>query len=104
MTRLATILLLLASTALAHEEGEHAEWYRSLTQPGTGASCCHNRDCRITDDWREVGPGFEVRIAGRWIAVPADKVLSERPNPTGHAVVCAIGESVLCFLPIAEGA
>ena len=93
---------LLVAILMAH--GEHAEFYRSLTQPGTGASCCSEHDCRPFDDWREVGPGYAVRIEGQWHPVPPDRVLADRPNPTGHAVLCSIGSNILCFLPIGTGA
>lgn len=102
--RLVGALILLALPALAHTHGEHAEFYRSLLQPGSSVSCCDNKDCRTTDDWRETANGYDVRLAGEWVSVPPNKVLSDRPNPTGHAVICHNGRTIYCFLPIGSGA
>ena len=75
-----------------------APWFRSLTQPGTGMSCCSIADCRETD-FRIIGDHYEALIQGQWREIPADKVLARADNPTGRAVVCwspALG--IMCFV------
>jgi hypothetical protein len=63
-------------------------WFRSLTNPATGASCCAESDGHILRDraWRQTASGYQVRIADHWWDVPADSVLEHVPNPTGGAV------------------
>lgn len=95
-------LLLLAGGALAHDQGEHAEWYRSLTVPGTGSSCCNEKDCMPTD-YRIRDGLYEVPVGFMWVVVPKSRVLKNVPNPVGRAVVCRHGETIFCFVPIAEG-
>jgi hypothetical protein len=95
-------LALLAGSALAHDHGEHAEWYRSLKVPGSGASCCNDKDCMPTD-YRVRDGLYEVPVGFMWVVVPRARVLKNVPNPTGRAVVCRHGETIFCFVPIAEG-
>jgi hypothetical protein len=88
---------------------EFADWFRSLTQPGTGASCCDLSDCRgvrsrIGPEGYEVfisSPGFPVEV-DHWVKVPTDKILRGKDNPLGQAVVCwTPHKGVICFV---EGA
>jgi hypothetical protein len=75
-----------------------APWFQSLRQPGTHMSCCSIADCRETD-YRIVGDHYEAMVHGEWLAIPPDKVLNRRDNPTGRAVVCwspALG--IMCFV------
>jgi len=79
-----------------------APWFQSLRQPGTGVSCCSIADCRLTE-YRSNAEGYEALIAGRWLAVPAERVLQNVDNPTGRAVVCYLpGRGILCFVWPAE--
>jgi hypothetical protein len=82
----------------ADPNSDMARWFQSLRQPGTGSSCCSLSDCRLTD-YRAGASGYEAMVAGRWIAVPQDKILRGITNPTGRAVVCARPEgTILCFV------
>ncbi len=73
-------------------------WFRSLMQPGTGASCCAEADCRQTD-FRINGDHYEAWIDGRWEPVPPQAVLKRTDNPTGRAVVCSIPTlGIICFV------
>lgn len=82
----------------ADPNSEMGRWFQSLRQPGTGSSCCSLSDCRFTD-YRAGADGYEALVAGRWIAVPPDKILHGITNPTGRAVVCARPEgTILCFV------
>jgi hypothetical protein len=79
-----------------------APWFRSLLQPGTRISCCALADCRETD-YRMTADHYEVRIRGKWIVVPADKILQRVDNPTGRAVVCWTPETgIMCFVRATE--
>src|SRR5262245_19281595 len=95
-------LAFLAGGALAHDHGEHAEWYKSLTVPGTGSSCCNNRDC-IPTDYRYKDGLYEVPVGFMWVTVPRSRVLKDVGNPVGRAVVCRHGETIFCFVPLYEG-
>ena len=63
-------------------------WFEGLRQPGgRQLPCCSIADCRLAAS-RVTPSGYEVMIDAAWIAVPADRVLQQVSNPTGHAVVC----------------
>lgn len=106
----AAVLTALALLTLAHAhspEGSDpamAGWFRSLTRPDTGTSCCTEQDCDIIDMsnvsirdgiyWvRDPRPGPDEE----WLRVSPTRVL-DRENPTGKYVVCITGHTVLCFL------
>lgn len=63
-------------------------WFRSLTNPSNGLYCCDWTDGHILadGDWRDYGPGYQVRIDGEWVTVPRESVLLGTSNPTGSAV------------------
>ena len=77
-----------------------ADWFRSLKQPGTDASCCDLSDChRVRDqDVRTTGGHWEFKLTkesfrdtitdNQWHKVPEDKWLRNKDNPTGHLVIC----------------
>ncbi len=105
------IALTLAPTASAEPpsvtDPRLAPWFKSLMQPRSDAPCCAIADCRLTD--ARLQPwGYEARIDGRWISIPADTVLDHVENPTGRAVVCyhishdetlrPLGISIHCFV------
>lgn len=77
-------------------------WFQSLHQPGTGVSCCSIADCRLTE-YRSDADGYEALIAGKWLTVPAERILQKIENPTGRAVVCYLpGRGILCFVRPSE--
>lgn len=86
-----------------------APWFKSLKQPGTGAECCSIADCRSAEVRRD-GQGYEVKVDRKWhlsstfwLRVPAERILDERSNPTGGAVLCYTPEAgILCFIPPPE--
>ncbi|MEW6767961.1 MAG: hypothetical protein AB1342_08015 [Pseudomonadota bacterium] len=86
-----------------------APWFKSLRQPETGAECCSISDCRPAEV-RHDNQGYEVRIdqswnisAVFWLRVPAERILENRDNPTGKAVLCFTPEAgILCFVPPPE--
>lgn len=111
------LLSLLGATAYAAPpEGADptlGPWYRSLNAPDTGIPCCSTVDCRptttrLTTDGYEAWvderwPNYPADTQGKWIAVPADKMLKQTENPTGRGVLCwnqYLG--VLCFVRPAE--
>ena len=63
------------------------KWYETLTEPGTGISCCSDLDCRPTVA-RVVGGTIEVMVDGEWMTVPPDKILNT-PSPDLRSHVCA---------------
>ena len=86
-----------------------APWFKSLKQPGTGAECCSISDCRAAEVRRD-SQGYEVKVDPKWhvsstfwLRVPAERILDERNNPTGGAVLCYTPEAgILCFVPPPE--
>ncbi|HEX7789623.1 MAG TPA: hypothetical protein VF467_03745 [Afipia sp.] len=86
-----------------------APWFKGLKQPGTGAECCSISDCRPVEVRRD-SQGYEVKIDHKWrgssifwLRVPAERILDERNNPTGGAVLCYTPEAgILCFVPPPE--
>jgi hypothetical protein len=72
-------------------------WYRSLTQPYTGYTCCSLADCRPVEA-RLAADGWEIRADGRWLAVPHWIVL-KRDNPDGRPIACLHAGHILCFVP-----
>lgn len=104
---------LLPLLVLIHDPGDPNEsFYNSLTRPDVpGASCCAgSKDCKSVE-WR-VGPeGYEALVDKRWIKVPNTKVIKNRSNPTGSAVLChssfenpngSINVNIYCFIPASE--
>jgi len=104
--------LAVALPTVAHDpEDEFSDWYRSLTVPGSGISCCSPaRDCEPIDDYHAsitVPGGYEALYHGSWVQVPPEKVLQRADNPTGHGVLCVVWNSgtpiARCFVRGAEG-
>jgi len=75
-----------------------ATWFRSLKAPN-GTACCAVADCRRVTH-RVTANGYEVKIDGKWVAVPWERVLRQTDNPTGDAVVCRVPGTtlILCFV------
>ena len=105
----AAIPLLAAAPALAGEvnatpippaspvaQDRHA-WFKSLTQPDTGVSCCDISDCRRTEaDWRN--GQWWAKVEGAWTPIPHNKEL-DRQSIDGDAYVCAgMKRTIFCFV------
>jgi hypothetical protein len=90
--RVGVIAFLATATATAapppNADPSLASWFRSLTNPVVGLSCCAEADGHILSDadWRTKGNGYEIRIGENWWPVPPETVLNHVPNPTGGAV------------------
>ena len=78
-------------------------WFQSLKQPGSGVSCCSVADCRPVE-YRLANDGYEALLDAKWVAVPDDRVLRNKPNPTGRAQLCRspISGAILCFVPASD--
>lgn len=83
-----------------------SEWFRSLTRPDVGGSCCDRSDCREVRI-RIGSDGYEVLIEpevfpiaeSTWEKVPQDKIIRGKDNPTGRGVVCwTPSMGVICFV------
>lgn len=107
------------------------QWFRSLMQPGSGASCCDYSDCRGVRS-RIGAEGYEVMVdletfapadadaeqmetwratwkakfgdyGPHWVKVPKEKILQGKDNPLGRAVVCwTPSKDVICFVKPTE--
>lgn len=103
-TFLGLALLGVASSAAGAAEANatsvttdrHA-WFKSLTQPDTGASCCDISDCRRTEaDWRQ--GQWWAKVDGAWTPIPHNKELNKQ-SIDGDAYVCAgIARTIFCFV------
>ena len=100
MSKLTFFLAMLYGVTSGNvHDGVNDDWYESLKVPGTGASCCNKADCAPTDQWRITGTAYEVVIRGIWTPVPPEKLILNRGNPTGRAVLCQNSTGILCFVP-----
>ena len=86
---------------------EHAElhnrFYQNWFQPSNrSALCCNEKDCSPAASKFEDGKWYAFR-AGEWIAIPNEKIETERDSPDGRSHLCADkflgGWYVYCFLP-----
>jgi hypothetical protein len=98
MPLLCSVLLasFTASVSIAEAEDRGA-WFKSLTQPGTGMSCCDMADCRRTDaDWH--GGQWWADVKGRWTPVPPEKELN-KSSIDGEAYICTSPSgNIYCFV------
>jgi hypothetical protein len=116
--RLAVMLVLLAigSEAAAHDSSlPYARWINSLMRPDLPiASCCGSGDQYWVSEYRRIRrPGIAFRAIvishdGETtfpIDVPDNKVIWDRPNPTGRAIIFLHEDDelhdtiVVCFVP-----
>lgn len=105
-----TIMGLIQSAKAQQHSHEHAQghdqnhhWYNGLKQPGTGYSCCNEKDCARVRA-RQTDEGWEVliEVAGdrRWVPVPSHVILPDRLNLeplSSHACYTPSGY-IYCFL------
>jgi hypothetical protein len=86
--------------------GEFSAWYKSLEIPGTTLSCCSEADCRPVG-FRTTEGHYQAFIdrshfrdgPDAWVTVPDDKIIRDKPNPTGLAQACwTRWGNVLCFI------
>ena len=107
MLRLLTacvLLVLTASLGSAHEPGmPFAEFFNSLKQPGSGASCCSIADCSEVE-YRLATDGYEALLENKWVHIPDQRVLHGQPNPTARGIACRspVSGAILCFVPASE--
>lgn len=98
----------------SHHGAGHAEnhdWYRGLTQPGTGSSCCNGTkdgvegDCRPTRAYLGDDGQWRALLDGRWIPVPPRAVLDSRLNKDAiRSHICAGRSGVIyCFIGAGDG-
>jgi hypothetical protein len=125
-------LVISAASALGRDYGyrnppEISQWFKSLERPDMpgprgNRSCCDVSDCHRTEFSLKDGhyrarlgrlrsnsapPAWELT---EWVDVPDDRVIKDRGNPVGEAVICH-GESttdsdnlfhiphIYCFVP-----
>jgi hypothetical protein len=104
MKRLALIVLLLCTPALAHDASrpELNSWFDNLAS-GKGLCCSFADGMALSDvDWESANGHYRVRLDGQWIDVPDDAVITE-PNRAGRTMVwpmkSPLGTSIRCFMP-----
>jgi len=87
----------------ADPNGPVGQWFQSLKQPGTGASCCSISDCRPVE-YRLSPDGYEAFLDAKWVRIPDHTILHGHPNPIARAVLCRapISGMILCFVPASE--
>lgn len=65
----------------------HMEFYSKLNRNDGQGTCCNLMDCRPTQS-RMIGNHYEVKVDGKWMPVPNDKI-NNVVAPDGGAHVCA---------------
>lgn len=99
---LAALLVLIAPRSHGAppegSDGRLSEFFLSLKQPGSQVSCCSISDCRFIDAARISAQGWEAKVGDDWIPIPPERIIRDRQNIDGRAVLCYLGGRVLCFL------
>jgi hypothetical protein len=101
-------LAAIGASADARDDGRFANsplkgWFENLHSKG-GGPCCADADGTALDDvdWDTQSGHYRVRLAGQWIEVPDDTVITE-PNRAGHTIVWPYyinGRTLIrCFMP-----
>lgn len=77
-----------------------APWVRSLTQPGSGASCCSEHDCALARGVKVVDGIYWVLDVDSNTMLPVDPqlILRNVNNQAGDYLVCIHNGRVLCFI------
>lgn len=100
---LAFLMIVHLATQQAHAESR-AEWFKSLKQPMTGASCCDISDCKRTKANWEKGQWW-ADVQGVWTPIPKDKILTDKASIDGEAYVCSgFARRIYCFIKPSPGA
>src|ERR1700738_4875170 len=104
MKRLALIVLLLCTPALAHDASrpELNSWLDHLAS-GRGLCCSFADGTALSEvDWDSPPAHYRVRLDNEGIDVPDDAVITE-PNRAGRTMVwpmkSRLGTSISCFMP-----
>ncbi len=93
VTALVGVMMTMSASIVDAQEGRHGhghnelhQWYKGLYDENR-VSCCNEHDCRPTES-RTVGQNVEVRLNGKWVIVPPDKIQNlMAPDMGSH--VCA---------------
>lgn len=97
------VLSALALAVHAHAQGgpDVRAFFKSLTQPTSGGSCCDLSDCRqVESEWKD-GTWYARAVVKGWLAIPKDKIIHNKPNIMEKAILCTSpgDTSIYCFLP-----
>lgn len=87
------VVLAFGFAAFAHDP------YSGWRQPGTGKSCCDNRDCRPVRAYLGDDGLHYILLNERWQPVPRDRVLQiPSPDLSAHACVNDETDEIHCFV------
>jgi hypothetical protein len=101
------LAVIFGGRAAAQEQHLHgdrqadASWYPGMKQPGSGASCCGNHDCRLSSYRSTDNVQDGVVVQGACLKIPYDRLI---PPPVGVLLapdevhVCARGLDILCVV------
>lgn len=100
------VLLLFMGVALAHPpEHRFYKWFREQHSL-KGVWCCNESDgySLPETEWRMRNGEFEALIEGQWHTIPAEKLVRDPGNPTGHAAIWYMklrngAINIYCFAP-----
>jgi hypothetical protein len=105
------VVMIWAGSAAFSQEHRHGDeliygvtgrFYETWDRPDQpGSSCCNRHDCDTAVDVKQVDGRWWARKkgGGPLMSIPAAKVEQRRDSPDGQSHLCAIGSTVLCFLP-----
>lgn len=83
------VLLLLAGPAHSHS------WYGELQVPGTGKSCCNEKDCAPAEPCVTWDGGEGLQVAGACRPIPPESILNI-PSPDGLSHACYFAGRIQC--------
>lgn len=88
----------ISPTAAQDGHAEHHDEYQHWKQPGSGLSCCNEKDCRPTRAYL-TEEGWRAWDGLRWLLVPWPVVLDLRAKD-GRTHLCATPAGhVYCLVP-----
>lgn len=84
----------LVGRAVAHEP------YSNWKQPGSGASCCSDHDCRPVRAYLGEDGLWRAWDGAHWLTIPADRLLPADFAKDGRSHLCSTPDGwVYCFSP-----
>jgi len=81
---------------------EVAKWFHELKMPDhPDVGCCDVSDCSPTEARLVNGHWEAIGHLGKWLVIPAAKIVVRHSNPMFRAVLCSSqsDDSIYCFVP-----
>jgi hypothetical protein len=89
------VCVVMCAFAGGHIDDPNHSWFEHQ-RDSAGQPCCEIADGHRVDD---TDGHYQVRLDGKWIAVPDSAVINPRDRPIDYAVVWIWNSRILCFMP-----